>query len=321
MGREAMIRADMERGHVQPYFEGTIRQLAKTGGNCPGQKRPGGENGGQMVSELVNKTGGKYTAKDPHYAVVDQLRKDVQALRNQLGLTPTSLRRAKQEASHNQGKAGWMSYWKRPMIMRWNTRLHTRPRWMPMWKRVFPGEANVCVEIRQACERYLRIFKIQSGSSARDRPTKLLPSLRPRSATSKANSWTPHLCGGRRSICFHTTSSLCITSWVFYITGTQERRFKEALDFIPRKNIKTTFAAALAWGAGTLREPVRVQGLRGGRRSSQALEGFDFLRYNLKRLHVTVDDDPENGLRIINNNMERSITGDVGRMDSYPLTP
>ena len=132
------------RGHVQPYFEGTIRQLAKTDGNCPGQKKTWRENGGQMVSELVNKTGGKYTAKDPHYAVVDQLRKDVQALRNQLGLTPTSLRRAKQEASHNQGKAGWMSYWKRPMIMRWNTRLHTRPRWMPMWKRVFPGGQCLC---------------------------------------------------------------------------------------------------------------------------------------------------------------------------------
>ena len=53
----------------------------------------------------------------------------------------------------------------------------------------------------------------------------------------------------------------------------------------------------------------------------QALEGFDFLRYNLKRLHVTVDDDPENGLRIINNNMERSITGDVGEDGFLSLTP
>ena len=36
----------------------------------------------------------------------------------------------------------------------------------------------------------------------------------------------------------------------FYLAGSQERRFKEALDFIPRKNIKTTFAAALAWALG-----------------------------------------------------------------------
>ena len=33
----------------------------------------------------------------------------------------------------------------------------------------------------------------------------------------------------------------------FYISGTNERRFKEAFIFIPRKNGKTPFAAALAW--------------------------------------------------------------------------
>ena len=45
---------------------------------------------------------------------------------------------------------------------------------------------------------------------------------------------------------------------------------------------------------------------------SQALEGFDFLKYNLKRLHITVNDDPVSGLRIIDNNVEHSISGDVG---------
>ena len=34
-----------------------------------------------MVAELVNKTGVTYTAKDPNYAVVDQLRKDIMILR------------------------------------------------------------------------------------------------------------------------------------------------------------------------------------------------------------------------------------------------
>ena len=33
----------------------------------------------------------------------------------------------------------------------------------------------------------------------------------------------------------------------FYLAGTDERGFKEAFIFVPRKNIKTTFAAALAW--------------------------------------------------------------------------
>ena len=98
----------------------------------------------------------------------------------------------------------------------------------------------------------------------------------------------------------------------FYLAGSQERRFKEALDFIPRKNIKTTFAAALAWALGLYESRSGSKVYEVGGALKQALEGFDFLRYNLKRLKVTVEDDPENGLRIINNNMERSITGDVG---------
>ena len=102
MGREAMIRADMESvGIYSPIFDATIRQLAKTERELSRAEKTWRANGGQMVAELVNKTGGKYTAKDPHYAVVDQLRKDILALRNQLGLTPASLKKAqaRQEAA------------------------------------------------------------------------------------------------------------------------------------------------------------------------------------------------------------------------------
>ena len=74
MGREAMIRADMEAaGLYSPMFDPTIRQLAKSERELSRAEKAWKAAGGQMVAELVNKTGGKYTAKDPHYAVVDQL--------------------------------------------------------------------------------------------------------------------------------------------------------------------------------------------------------------------------------------------------------
>lgn len=38
----------------------------------------------------------------------------------------------------------------------------------------------------------------------------------------------------------------------FYHKGTKIRRFKEAFIYIPRKNIKTSFAAGLAWALGLL---------------------------------------------------------------------
>lgn len=38
----------------------------------------------------------------------------------------------------------------------------------------------------------------------------------------------------------------------FYYKGTQERRYKEAFNMVPRKSGKTIFAAALAWALGLL---------------------------------------------------------------------
>lgn len=73
MGREAMIRADMESvGIYSPIFDSTIKQLAKLERELPKAEKTWRAAGGKMVAELVNKTGGKYTAKDPNYAVVDQ---------------------------------------------------------------------------------------------------------------------------------------------------------------------------------------------------------------------------------------------------------
>ena len=69
MGREAMIRADMESvGTYNTIFEPTIKQLAKLERELSKAEKNWRAAGGQMVAELVNKTGGKYTAKDPNYA-------------------------------------------------------------------------------------------------------------------------------------------------------------------------------------------------------------------------------------------------------------
>ena len=81
-----MIQADMEAvGTYSPVFDPTIRQLVKAERELSRAEKAWRAAGGQMVATLVNKAGGEYTAKDPHYAVVDQLRKDILALRNQLG--------------------------------------------------------------------------------------------------------------------------------------------------------------------------------------------------------------------------------------------
>ena len=92
----------------------------------------------------------------------------------------------------------------------------------------------------------------------------------------------------------------------FYLTGTQERRFKEALIFIPRKNIKTSFAASLAWGLALLNRRSGSKVYIVAAALKQSLESFNFINYNLEAMG-----EKEN-FRVIDNNQEHSIQGDLG---------
>lgn len=93
----------------------------------------------------------------------------------------------------------------------------------------------------------------------------------------------------------------------FYKAGTNETRFKEAFIMIPRKNVKTSFAAALAWALGILRRKSCSKVYIVGAALKQTLESFNFLKYNVDRL----DPDGEQ-FRVIDNNNEHSIGTDFG---------
>ena len=68
----------------------------------------------------------------------------------------------------------------------------------------------------------------------------------------------------------------------FYYRGTNERRYKEAFIFIPRKNGKTTFIAALAWGLALLerRSGSRIYIVAAS--MQQAVQSFNFILFSLK---------------------------------------
>lgn len=92
----------------------------------------------------------------------------------------------------------------------------------------------------------------------------------------------------------------------FYHKGTKIRRFKEAFIFIPRKNIKTSFAAALAWALGILNRRSGSKVYIVAAALKQSLESFNFINFNLAQMG-----EKEN-FRVIDNNQEHSITGDFG---------
>lgn len=90
----------------------------------------------------------------------------------------------------------------------------------------------------------------------------------------------------------------------FYHKGTKIRRYKEALIFIPRKNIKTSFAASLAWALGLLERKSGSKCYIVGAALEQSLQSFNFILYNIKQMGE------ESNFRILDNNQEHSISGE-----------
>ena len=69
---------------------------------------------------------------------------------------------------------------------------------------------------------------------------------------------------------------------VFFKKGTKERAVKEAFIFIPRKNSKTLFAAAVAYGLAILERASGAKVYVVGAALKQAMESFDNWRYNIE---------------------------------------
>lgn len=98
---------------------------------------------------------------------------------------------------------------------------------------------------------------------------------------------------------------------IFYHPGTQERVVKEAFVFIPRKNGKTLFVAALAYGLAMAERNIGAKVYVVGAALKQAMETFDSWKYNFeKRLYRSRKDAEKAGWRILNNSFEHSITND-----------
>lgn len=91
----------------------------------------------------------------------------------------------------------------------------------------------------------------------------------------------------------------------FKLRGTNIVRFHEGLFFIPRKNIKTSFAAALAWALSLWYRRSGSKAYITSAALMQSLESFNFLDYNIHRM----GEDSKSGgsVKIIDNNNEHSM--------------
>lgn len=95
----------------------------------------------------------------------------------------------------------------------------------------------------------------------------------------------------------------------FVLAGTKIVRFHEALIFIPRKNVKTSFAAALAWALSLWYRKSGAKTYVSSAALMQSLETFEFLKYNVE--HMGESDKDGGHVHIIDNNNEHSMEANL----------
>lgn len=95
----------------------------------------------------------------------------------------------------------------------------------------------------------------------------------------------------------------------FRLKGTKLVRFHEALIFIPRKNGKTSFSAALAWALSLWYRKSGAKTYITSAALMQSLESFNFLNYNVTRLG---ENQKQGGkIHVIDNNNEHSMEAEL----------
>ena len=92
----------------------------------------------------------------------------------------------------------------------------------------------------------------------------------------------------------------------FFHKGTKIRRFKEAFIYVPRKNGKTSFVAALSWALALLQRKSGSTIYIVSADLKESLQSFKFILKNLEMM----DPDNEENFRILDNNQEHSIEKD-----------
>lgn len=173
---------------------------------------------------------------------------------------------------------------------------------------VVSGRKNACKELLLACKRFVR--DLQSGKWDIDCAEADYV------ITTIESSFT-HRQGERLDGTPLKGTPLLLEPWekfivygilVFYVRGSSERRIKEAFIFIPRKNGKTMFVAALAWSLALLSARSGAVIYIAAASLKQAMQSYNDISDNLTQcIYRNKKEAQDEGWRILDNNMSHSI--------------
>jgi len=174
---------------------------------------------------------------------------------------------------------------------------------------ILTGKKVACREIIQACQRFKKDLENPAYDFDPKNAEFVIQIIEKTFTHQKGEDMQGRPLRGRPFLLEPWQKFIVYNLLGFYHKGTIMRRFKEAFIMVPRKNGKTLFVSALAWGLGLLERKSGAEIVIVGNQLKQALQSFNFILYNLRQMGE------DKNFRILDNNQEHSISGDLG--DGY----
>jgi phage terminase large subunit-like protein len=170
---------------------------------------------------------------------------------------------------------------------------------------VIEGKKIACVETVQMCERFIGDLN-NSTYDFNPKDAEFVIGIIERTFVhQKGEDMDGHPLRGRPFLLEPWQKFVVYNLLGFFHKGTILRKYKEAFIMLARKNGKTPFMSALAWGLGLLERKSGAEIVIVGAVLKQAMQGFNFLNYNLQQMGES------DNFRILDNNQEHSISGEL----------
>ena len=174
---------------------------------------------------------------------------------------------------------------------------------------VISGKKIACKENIEACQRFKNDLKNDKYDFNPKDPEFVIGMIEKTFVHQKGEDMEGRPLRGRPFLLEPWQKFLVYNLLGFHHKGTKLRKYKEAFIMIPRKQGKTPLMAALSWGLGLLERRSGAEIVVVGALLKQALQSFNFLLYNIDQMGE------KKNFRILDNNQEHSISGDLG--DGY----
>nr|WP_317357968.1 terminase large subunit [uncultured Tyzzerella sp.] len=167
--------------------------------------------------------------------------------------------------------------------------------------KIISGDKIACKELKQACKRFIDDLKRKEFDFKTDDADFVINIIEKTFVHIQGERINGEALRGQPFLLEPFHKFIVYNLLGFFKSNTKERRFKEAFIFIPRKNIKTSFAGALAFALGILNRRSGSKIYIVGAALKQALESFNFIKNNIMFM------EEEEEFRILDNNGEHSI--------------